>query len=59
MLIHHFRMLGQHLTNYYNMQDTVLAQLLYHLNTAHTNVVVSRVGPPSPDAGPALHQRLC
>ena len=35
--------LGQHRTNY-NMQDTVLAQLLYHLNTAHTNVAVSRVG---------------
>ena len=41
MLDHHLKMLSQHRANY-NKQDTVLAQLLYHLNTAHTNVVVSR-----------------
>ena len=29
MPVHHLRMLGRHCTNY-NMQDTVLAQLLYH-----------------------------
>ena len=35
--------------------------IIVHLNTAHTNVVVSHVlydaGPPSPDAGPVSHQR--
>ena len=35
--------LGRHRANY-NKQDTVLAQLLYHLNTAHINASVSRVG---------------
>ena len=43
MTVHHLRMLGQHRANY-NKQDTVLAQLLYHLNTAHINASVSRVG---------------
>ena len=43
MPVHHLKMLGRHHINY-NMQDTVSARLLYHLNTAHTNVVVSRVG---------------
>ena len=43
MPLHHLRVLGQHRANY-NKQDTVLAQLLYHLNTAHINASVSRVG---------------
>ena len=43
MPVHHLRMLGRHRVNY-NMQDTVLAQLLYHLNTAHINTSMSRVG---------------
>ena len=43
MPVHHLRMLGQHRANY-NMQDTVFAQLLYNLNTAYTNALVSRVG---------------
>ena len=43
MPVHHLRMLDRHRTNY-NKQDTVLAQLLYHLNTAHINASVSRVG---------------
>ena len=43
MLVHHLRMLGRHRANY-NKQDTVLAQLLYHLNTAHINASVFRVG---------------
>ena len=43
MQVHHLRMLGRHRTNY-NMQDTVLAQLMYHLNAAHTNAVVSHAG---------------
>ena len=46
----------------YNMHDTVLAQLLYHLNTAYTYVVcVPRwydACPPSPDAGTASNQQL-
>ena len=41
--VHHLRMLDRHRANY-NKQDTVLAQLLYHLNTAHINASVSRVG---------------
>ena len=36
MPVHHLRMLDRHRSNY-NKQDTVLAQLLYHLNTAHIN----------------------
>ena len=43
MPVHHLRMLDRHRANY-NKQDTVLAQLLYHLNTAHINALVSRVG---------------
>ena len=43
MPVHHIRMLGRHRANY-NMQDTVLAQLLYNLNTVHTYVVVSHIG---------------
>ena len=43
MPVHHLRMLDRHRANY-NKQDTVLAQLLYHLNTAHINASVSRVG---------------
>ena len=43
MLVHHLKMLGWHRANY-DMQHTVLAQLLYHLNTAHINASVSRVG---------------
>ena len=43
MPVHHLKMPGPHRANY-NKQDTVLAQLLYHLNTAHTNVVVSHIG---------------
>ena len=43
MLVHHLGMLGRHHTNY-NMQDIVLFQLSYHLNTAHTYDVVSFVG---------------
>ena len=43
MPVHHLRMLDRHRA-YYNKQDTVLAQLLYHLNTAHINASVSRVG---------------
>ena len=43
MPVHHLRMLDRHRVNY-NKQDTVLAQLLYHLNTAHNNASVSRVG---------------
>ena len=43
MPAHHLKLLGRHRANY-NMQETVLAQLLYHVDTAHTNVVVSRVG---------------
>ena len=35
MLVHHLKVLGQHRASY-NMQHMVLAQLLYHLNTAHT-----------------------
>ena len=42
MPVHHFGMLDRHRANY-NKQDTVLAQLLYHLNTAHINASVSRV----------------
>ena len=42
MPVHHLRMLGRH--HAYNKQDTVFAQLLYHLNTAHINALVSRVG---------------
>ena len=34
MPVHHLRMLDRHRASY-NKQDTVLAQLLYHLNTAH------------------------
>ena len=41
--VHHLRMLGLHRANY-NKQDTVLAQLLFHLNTAHISALVSRVG---------------
>ena len=41
--VHHLRMIGRHRANY-NMKDTVLAQLLYHLNIAHTYVVVSHIG---------------
>ena len=54
MLVHHLRMLDRHHANY-NKQDTVLAQLLYHLNTAHINASTAHInaGPPSPDAGPA------
>ena len=57
----HPQVLGRHQANH-NMQDTVLAQLLYHLNTAHTYVACvprwydSR--PPFPDAVPASNQRL-
>ena len=36
-------MQGRHRANY-DKQDTVLAQLLYHLNTAHINDSVYRVG---------------
>ena len=43
MPVHHLRMLDWHRTNY-NKQDTVLAKLLYHLNTAHIKASVSRVG---------------
>ena len=43
MPVHHHRMLDRHRANY-NKQDTVLAKLLYHLNTAHTNASVARVG---------------
>ena len=43
MPVHHLRMLGRHRANY-NKQDIVLARLLYHLNTAHINASVSRVG---------------
>ena len=43
MPVHHLRMLYRHRANC-NKQDTVLAQLLYHLNTAHINASVSRVG---------------
>ena len=43
MPVHHLRMLDQHRANY-NKQDTVLAQLLYHLNTVHIIASVSRVG---------------
>ena len=43
MHVHHLGMLDWHRANY-NKQDTVLAQLLYHLNTAHINASVSRVG---------------
>ena len=43
MPVHHLRMLDRHRANY-NKQDTVLAKLLYHLNTAHINASVSRVG---------------
>ena len=43
MPVHHLRMLDRHRAKY-NKQDTVLAQLLYHLNTAHINASVSRVG---------------
>ena len=43
MPVHHLRMLDQHRANY-NTQDTVLAQLLYHLNTAYINASVSGVG---------------
>ena len=42
MTVHHLRMLDRHRANY-NKQDIVLAQLLYHLNTAHINALVSRV----------------
>ena len=35
MPVHHLRMLDQHRANY-NKQDTVLAQLLYHPDTAHS-----------------------
>ena len=45
MPVDHRRMLDQHRANY-NKQDTVLAQLLYNLNTAHINASVSRVGTP-------------
>ena len=41
MSVHHLRMLDRHRVNY-NKQDTVLARLLYHLNTAHINASVSR-----------------
>ena len=37
MPVLHLMMLGRYRANY-NMQDTVLAQLLYTLNTAHTYV---------------------
>ena len=56
-------MLGRHCANY-NMQDTVLAQLLYHLNIAHKpcclhpTLVGYDGGPPSPDAGPRLTNYL-
>ena len=43
MPVHHLRMLAWHRANY-NKQDTVLAQLLYHLNTAHVNASVSCFG---------------
>ena len=43
MPVHHLRMLGRHRASY-NKQDIVLARLLYHLNTAHINASVSRVG---------------
>ena len=43
MPVYHLRMLGQHRANY-DKQDTVLAQLLYHLNTSHINALVSCVG---------------
>ena len=43
MPVHHLGMLERHHANY-NKQDTVLAQLLYHLNTAHINALVSCVG---------------
>ena len=43
MQVHHLRMLDQHRANY-NKQDTLLAQLLYHPNTAHINASVSGVG---------------
>ena len=43
MPVYHLRMLDRHRANY-NKQDTVLAQLLYHLNTVHINASVSRVG---------------
>ena len=45
MPVHHLRMLDRHRAHY-NKQDTALAQLLYHLNTAHINASVSRVGTP-------------
>ena len=44
MPVHHPRMLGRHRACNYNRQDTVLAQLSYHLHTAHINASVSRVG---------------
>ena len=39
-------MLGRHIANYnIGLQDTVLAQLLYHLNTAHTYIAyISHIG---------------
>ena len=43
MPVHHLMMLDWHRANY-KKQDTVLAQLLYHLNTAHINASVSHVG---------------
>ena len=61
MPVHHLKMLGQHRTNY-NMQYTVLAQLLYHLSTKHTYFACLSccydAGPPSLDAGPESNQRL-
>ena len=43
MPVHHLKMLGRNCINC-NMQDTVLAQLLHHPNTAHTSLFVSHVG---------------
>ena len=43
MPVHHLRMLDRHRANY-TKQDTVLARLLNHLNTAHINASVSRIG---------------
>ena len=60
MLVHHLRILDRHRSNY-NKQDTVLAQLVYNLNTARNNASVSRIGTTLVHHlhGPASHPRLC
>ena len=61
MLVQQLRMLGRHRAKY-NTQATVFIIIVSSKYSSHLRCCVPRwynAGPPSPDAGPALNQRLC